>query len=310
MKLLICCGGTGGHIYPGIAVAKEWVKQGQEVFFIGGNRLEKELVPKAGFVFYEIPVHRKNPLIVLAGIIAAWKLIRTHKPQRILTTGGYVSFPVLAAAILTHTPFYVQEQNILPGKVNRFVGLFARQVFIAFKGVEKYFFRKNTVLTGNPIRPEIAIIKYNPEAKKILVFGGSLAAKRINEAVYPLAQAPAFADRLIHLDGTNYCYDMADVYKQACLVICRAGATSLAELAAIGMPAILIPYPYAADNHQEINARYFEVAGAAKVLLDKDCTTDNVRALINAVDCLAMAKAMKSLGMLNAAKTIYKLLLQ
>lgn len=178
MRLLICCGGTGGHIYPGIAVGQEWLCQGQECFFIGGNRLEKELVPKAGFDFYEIPVHRKDPIVILKGIIAATKLIQTHKPERILTTGGYVSFPVLVAALLTRTPFYVQEQNILPGKVNRFVGFFARQVFVSYTGLEKYFFRKNTVLTGNPIRPEIAALTYTAKAQKILVFGGSLAAKK------------------------------------------------------------------------------------------------------------------------------------
>lgn len=312
MKLLICCGGTGGHIYPGIAVAQECVKRGHECFFVGGNRLEKELVPKAGFTFYEIPVHRKYPLIILRGIINAISIVRKHRPQRILTTGGYVSFPVLVAALLTRTPFYVQEQNILPGKVNRFVGFFARTVFVSFSGLDKYFFRKNIVVTGNPVRPEIASLSYFPTAEKILVFGGSLAAKKINEAVTPLKADPELGPRLIHLDGTNYCHDMAGLYKLSCLAVCRAGATSLAELAAIGMPAILIPYPHAADNHQEINARYFEKAEAAVVLLDKNCKTETLRQLIKDTlpKCPEMSRRMRDLGVVNAAELICNLLLQ
>lgn len=311
MKVLLSCGGTGGHIYPALAIAEKL----QDCFFIGSSRLEKELVPRAGFRFFEISTHKRNLLVILHGYFQALKIILKEKPQIILSTGGYVTIPVILAGVTLGKKIYIQEQNLLPGKVNRLLSIFAKKVFITYDGSRQYFPRKNTVLTGNPIRKEIATVSYDLEKvfthQSVLFFGGSLSARSINEVVYAMLKKYTLAYEVTHLDGKNYCHSIAELYSKATLIVCRAGATSLAELAAIGIPAILIPYPFAADNHQELNARYFAKRGAAVMLLDKELNADtlyhNIENIINDKSKLKeLSKNMKNLSHPEAADSIVR----
>lgn len=309
MKVCFSCGGTGGHIYPALALAEKL----QSCFFIGSNRLEKELIPRQNYTFYEITSHKKNPLIILIGLFQALKILIREKPTLIISTGGYVTIPVLLAGIVLGKKIYIQEQNLLPGKVNRILSLFAKKVFITYPDSKKYFPKKNTIVTGNPLRQEILNLKYNLEKvikdKSVLVFGGSLAAQSINKTIYEIQKNSKLNFKIIHLDGKNYCHNMADAYKQSTVIVCRAGATSLAEIAAIGIPAILIPYPHAADNHQELNAKYFEDEKAAQMILDRDLSANTllvkIQELINNQELLKkMSENMQKLGNKNAASLI------
>jgi UDP-N-acetylglucosamine--N-acetylmuramyl-(pentapeptide) pyrophosphoryl-undecaprenol N-acetylglucosamine transferase len=304
MKVCFSCGGTGGHIYPALAIAEKF----SDCFFIGSNRLEKTLAPQTGHKFYEIPASSHDPRAVAAGFYQALKVLAREKPDIVIATGGYVTVPVILAAKLLGKKVYLQEQNILPGRVNRYLSRLATKVFIAFAGAARYFPRNKAVLTGNPVRKDILNVNFSPSSAKILIFGGSLSANSINKAANGLKTNEALLDTLVHLDGTNYCHDMAGLYRQTKLCVCRAGATTLSELAAMGLPSILIPYPRAADNHQEFNARYFEERGAAVLLLDKDLTAGSLAAAIAKIDnpetLTRMSNAAKTLHFKNAAEKI------
>ncbi|MDR1452367.1 MAG: UDP-N-acetylglucosamine--N-acetylmuramyl-(pentapeptide) pyrophosphoryl-undecaprenol N-acetylglucosamine transferase [Candidatus Margulisbacteria bacterium] len=304
MKICFSCGGTGGHIYPALAIAEKFT----DCFFIGSRRLEKTLAPQAGHRFYEIPASSKDPRAVMAGFYQALKILAREKPDLVIATGGYVTVPVILAAKLLGKKVYLQEQNILPGRVNRYLSHLAAKVFIAFAGAAKYFPRNKAVLTGNPVRKDILNVGFSPNNTKILVFGGSLSAKSLNIATNALKTSEALLNTIVHLDGTNYQHNMADLYSNAKLCVCRAGATTLSELAAVGLPSILIPYPQAADNHQEFNARYFTERGAAVLLLDKDLTADSLAAAIARIDnpetLTRMSNAAKTLHFKNAAEKI------
>ncbi|MDR1322962.1 MAG: UDP-N-acetylglucosamine--N-acetylmuramyl-(pentapeptide) pyrophosphoryl-undecaprenol N-acetylglucosamine transferase [Candidatus Margulisbacteria bacterium] len=304
MKVCFSCGGTGGHIYPALAIADKFAER----FFIGSNRLEKTLVPQAGHKFYEIPASCRDPRAIAAGFYQALKILAREKPDIVVATGGYVTVPVILAAKLLGKKVYLQEQNILPGRVNRYLSRLAAKVFVAFAGAARYFPRNKAVLTGNPVRKDILNVSFSPNHTKILVFGGSLSANSINNAINEFKTSKALLNEFLHLDGTNYQHDMANLYSKTKLCICRAGATTLSELAAIGLPSILIPYPHAADNHQEFNARYFEERGAAVLLLDKDLTADSLAATIAKIDnpetLTRMSNAAKTLHFKNAAEKI------
>ncbi|GBR77471.1 UDP-diphospho-muramoylpentapeptide beta-N-acetylglucosaminyltransferase [Candidatus Termititenax dinenymphae] len=311
MKIAFSCGGTGGHIYPALAIAEKFVSaersRSTDCFFIGSDRLEKTLVPKAGFKFFQIAASRRSVWPILRGFGQSLYIIWRQKPDIIIATGGYVTVPVILAAKLLGKKVYLQEQNILPGKVNRFLSLFAVKVFIAFAGASKYFPRNKCVLTGNPVRKDLLNAIWSKKNTKILAFGGSLSAQSINNAVFALKNKK-YTDKLIHLNGKHYCHDMSEVYSRAKLCICRAGATTLSELAALGLPSILVPYPHAADNHQEFNARYFEKHGAGVVILDKDLSAASLEKTIAKIDdpttLEKMSKAAKALSISNAAEKI------
>ncbi|MDR2431306.1 MAG: UDP-N-acetylglucosamine--N-acetylmuramyl-(pentapeptide) pyrophosphoryl-undecaprenol N-acetylglucosamine transferase [Candidatus Margulisbacteria bacterium] len=302
MKVLFSCGGTGGHIYPALAIAEKF----PDCFFIGSSRLEKTLVPQAGHRFYEIPASCRIDWKIPAGFWQSLRIISKENPDIILATGGYATAPVLLAAKLLGKKIYLQEQNVLPGRVNRCLSHLAARVFVAFAGAAKYFPRGKSVATGNPVRADISAAQYSVSAPHILAFGGSLAAQSINRAVLGLSGYPA---GLIHLDGTNYSHNMAEIYARSRLCICRAGATTLAELAALGMPAILAPYPYAANDHQTVNARYFAERGAAVIIPDKDLTPDTLQKTLQKIDnpvvLAQMSAQMKALGSADAAERIY-----
>ncbi|MFA4905495.1 MAG: undecaprenyldiphospho-muramoylpentapeptide beta-N-acetylglucosaminyltransferase [Candidatus Margulisiibacteriota bacterium] len=342
MKIVIAAGGTGGHIYPGIAIAEELKIRdpSNQVLFIGGRGgLEEELIKKEGFEIVTIAARgllRKlsykaisAPFVSLKGIIDAVFVLRRSKPDGVIVTGGYVSFPVIAAAKLLRIPVLLHEQNTLPGFTNRFWSSFADVVTLSFDITQKYI--KGTV-TGNPVRYRIREAKRKHSGKKtLLIWGGSQGARSINQAVVSDLDKLSEWD-VIHVTGERgfesissqidrtrnpsyrllpYVYNVEEILSQADLVVSRAGATAIFEMLALGLPAILIPFPYSAEGHQQLNAKVVAEAGAA-VVLDQsqiDELPGLIEQLMNNENKLAeMGRAAKKLFRPDAAKLIVNLI--
>jgi len=308
MRVLIAAGGTGGHIYPGIAVAQEIVRRRPQsvVRFVGTARgLETKLVTRAGFElsFIDIsglknvsPIARARGLALLPrSLFSASRVIREVKPDVVIGAGGYVSGPVLMTAAFMKRRTVVMESNALPGWTNRMLARFVDRAAVSFEQSLPYF-RGRAVVTGNPVRREFFELpakRRDPKRFELLIFGGSQGAHAINEAmVAALSELQDLNEvlQITHQTGTAdlervragyaaagwgtadvrpYIEDIVTGFAAADLVICRAGATTTAELIAAGKAAIMIPFPFAADDHQRKNAEALEQAGAAKVILQE-----------------------------------------
>jgi UDP-N-acetylglucosamine--N-acetylmuramyl-(pentapeptide) pyrophosphoryl-undecaprenol N-acetylglucosamine transferase len=309
-RIIITGGGTGGHLFPGIAIAKELKKRfdhGNILFVVGKKKMEREIILKAGFEVRSIYVEGMLGKGILGGMKALFKVIigsiqsfiaiKSFKPHLVFGVGGYSSGPVCLVAWLLRVPVAIHEQNSIPGFTNRILAPLAKKVFISFEETRKYFKKGKFLLSGNPVRDDLFLQK--PLVAKgnrrfvILVMGGSQGARSINRAVVSALnelKALGFIPFVIHqtgkedvkkvsddyhalgLDGEvkEFIEDIASVYAIADLVICRAGATTIAELTALGKPSILIPYPHAVRGHQEINARALVSAGGADMVLDRN----------------------------------------
>jgi len=309
MRVLIAAGGTGGHIYPGIALAQEIMRRdaNAKVLFVGTARgLETRLVPKAGFDLSLIDsaglknvglVARVRGLVVLPkSFLSAWQVIREFRPDVVIGAGGYVSGSVVMTASLLRRPTMVMESNALPGWTNRQLARFVDRAAVSFTQSLPYC-RGKGVVTGNPVRREFFEIPTKQREAKfsVLVFGGSQGAHAINEAM--MAALPELASlsetlRITHQTGVvdfeqvknayagagwdenadvrAYIDDMMTSFAAADLVICRAGATTTAELIAAGKAAIMVPFPFAADDHQRKNAEALEAGGAARMILQQN----------------------------------------
>ncbi|MEJ6950935.1 undecaprenyldiphospho-muramoylpentapeptide beta-N-acetylglucosaminyltransferase [Natronospora cellulosivora (SeqCode)] len=363
MKAIISGGGTGGHIYPALAVAKALKEKGWDILYIGSKGgLESDVVPREDINYREInvaPLIRKiSPKLITAtfktsiGLLESFKIIKSYKADIVLGTGGFVAGPVVLAASLMNIPTIIHEQNVYPGFTNKLLAKRVNFIALNFEDAKKYF-PKNTkaeyLLTGNPIRSIIleterkeGIKKMNlsTEKKTILVFGGSQGAMSINNAILDvyknyLNKNKRSIPQIIHITGKKnykqvlekiksegininkldnykimpYLSEMEYAYAVADLIVSRAGATGLAEITAKGIPAILVPYPHAAENHQEHNARTLEKNKAAKVLLDSDL---NGETLFREIDNLInddtklniMSENSKKLGKINARDMI------
>ena len=328
MRVILAGGGTGGHIYPALTLAREFRKRDPqiEILFVGGKRgLESDVVPKEGYRLITLNLEsiprRLSPKVIKAlwlagkGVGQTFQIIRQFHPDLVIGTGGYTCGPMVLAASLMGVPTAIQEQNVYPGLTNRILGKFVKRIFLADPEAIKYFPKKKVSVPGNPIRSDEFNSISRPEAEvklglesgrlNLLVFGGSLSARRINQSLlgilgrlfqeYPLLQvilvtgpkdfeqikttvtglnlAPAFMNRL---KLVPYFYKIAEAFQVTDLVVARAGAISLAEITCFGIPAILIPYPYAAGNHQEYNARVLERRGAARVILDAELDPESL----------------------------------
>ncbi len=314
-RVVVAGGGTGGHVYPGVAVAEEILRRNPEarVTFVGTERgMEARILPRLGFELDTITVSRlkgggvwgrlKGLLRLPVGVFQSWRLLRRRKPQVVLGVGGYASGPALIAAWLTWRPTAIQEQNATPGMTNRWLGKVAKAVFLGFDAARRRFADNKVVFTGNPIRAalsdrlEAATADAHADADaglRILVFGGSQGARFLNEhvpaALIALATAhPTLPLTVVHqtgpadeeatraryagspLDGhvtvLPYIDDMPATYAASDVAICRAGALTVAELTAAGLPSLLVPFPFAADNHQEANGQVLVDAGAAAMI--------------------------------------------
>ena len=314
--LLIMAGGTGGHIFPALAVAYRMRDSGWRVVWLGNPEgMEAKLVPQHGFemVWVKFAALRGKgllrklllPLNLLRGFWQALGAIRQVRPQVVLGMGGYITFPGGMMAALTGVPLVLHEQNSVAGLANRVLAVVADRILTGFPDV----FRKGAWV-GNPVRPEIAAIKAPVERLAgregplhLLVIGGSLGAQALNEAV-PQGMAllgAAELPQIVHQAGekhiealeANYAAagvqahcvafveDMAGAYEWADLVICRAGALTIAELAAAGVPSILVPFPHAVDDHQTGNAKFLVHAGGAFLLPQAELTPEAVALVRN-----------------------------
>jgi UDP-N-acetylglucosamine--N-acetylmuramyl-(pentapeptide) pyrophosphoryl-undecaprenol N-acetylglucosamine transferase len=327
--IVIAAGGTAGHVVPALAVADALRAEGARVVFVGGERAERTLVPAAGYDLRPIAVEglsRSNPLKAAraalkatAAVGAAARILREVRPGAVMGGGGYVAGPVGLAAVARRTPLVLTEADSHLGLANRMLAPFARRVCLAFpipgREGEKY------VVTGRPVPPPAtdraaarARFGIGAEERVVLVFGGSLGARSINEAaVEAFAGAPY---RVLHAAGTrDYAdlrarvpgdgYDLReyiDGFGEALLAsdlcVARAGG-SIFEVAAHARPAILIPYPYAAADHQAANARWMADAGAAVVLADADLTPQRLRTEVDGL--LAEPERLQAMGRASAA---------
>ncbi|MBL8125545.1 MAG: undecaprenyldiphospho-muramoylpentapeptide beta-N-acetylglucosaminyltransferase [Pyrinomonadaceae bacterium] len=345
MKVIIAAGGTGGHIYPGIAVAKEIMRRDEasEVLFIGTARgLETKIVPESGFQLSLIhSAGLKNVGLVgkLKGLsllpksfLEARKIIRQFRPHVVVGAGGYVSGPVLLMAAIMGVPTLVMDSNALPGFTNRRLSRFVDSAALTFEEAMPFFGKKG-VVTGNPVRREFFEVppKKRSEDFHALIFGGSQGARAINSAmVEALAGLADLSDRLTitHQTGeadlerikaayAGSAFSAADIrpfisdifveFGKADFVICRAGATTCAELAAAGKAAIMVPLPTAADDHQRKNAEALEKAGAAKMVVQSELSGERlakeIAGLIESPETItAMEAAARSMGRADAAE--------
>jgi UDP-N-acetylglucosamine--N-acetylmuramyl-(pentapeptide) pyrophosphoryl-undecaprenol N-acetylglucosamine transferase len=314
LRVLIAGGGTGGHVIPALAIARQLRDaHGAEVRFVGTTRgLETRLVPEAGFPLELIKVGqlknvsfatRARTLFDLPlGVLRCVELLRGFRPQVVVGVGGYASGPAMMAAILLRVPTLAFEPNAVPGLANRLVGKYVSAAAVNLPETAKYF--RNAKVTGTPVRPEFFAIQPKPQgaSKLLLVFGASQGARVFNETM------PKIMDRLltlvpgldvVHQTGarhgettlaayarsqvgfervrvTTYLDDMAAQVAAADLILCRSGASSVAEVAAAGRAAVLVPFPQAADDHQRKNAEAFVAAGAAAMIVEAELTEERL----------------------------------
>jgi UDP-N-acetylglucosamine--N-acetylmuramyl-(pentapeptide) pyrophosphoryl-undecaprenol N-acetylglucosamine transferase len=344
--VIIAGGGTGGHIYPGIAIAQEFKRRNAncEIVFIGTARgLENKIVPREGFKLELIEVAAlkgvsigrriKSLLLLPKSATAVRSLIRKYKPDVVIGVGGYASGPMLLIASLMGVPTMVAEQNALPGFTNRVLARFVKAAAVSFEEA-KSFFRGKAEITGNPVRAEFFTVppRTVSNVTNILITGGSQGARAVNEAMIaalPLLEAnknelaivhqtgeldfekvkAAYANSSLQAEVRPFIEKIVDEFTKADLVISRAGATTVAELAAAGRPAIMIPLPWAADDHQRKNAEAVERAGAGRMILQSELNGERLASelLVLAKDParrMAMSAASKMLAHPDAAARV------
>ena len=340
---MVMAGGTGGHIFPALAVAQALQARGHKVILLGSEgAMETRLVPQYGIHLETLAIKgvRGNgwkrklmlPLTLAKTVQAARHIIQKFHVDEVIGFGGFVTFPGGVAAKLMGVPVIVHEQNAVPGLSNKVLSRWARRVLYAFPGV----FADADGLVGNPVRADIAALPA-PETRfegrngalTVLVVGGSLGADALNQVVpkalslLPAEQRPsithqsgrnklaALQARYEEVGVTAHCVefidDMVSAYRDADLVVCRAGALTIAELTAAGVGAVLVPYPHAVDDHQTVNAQFMVKAGAAILMpqttLNAEYLADTLREL-NRGQCLLMAKKARQLAMPNSAEEV------
>jgi len=350
VTVLFSGGGTGGHFFPLAAVASALLERapGSRVLFVGTRRgIESRMCGRMGFPLVCLPVEgfagrgpaaRFRVLALLPMAVAAAVLLCLKwRPSVVVGSGGYASFPSAVAAGILGIPLLLLEQNIVPGMANRMLSILARAVALSFPETQSRFPARG-IVTGNPVRPELLGIGVPAEEGelRLLVLGGSRGARPINrvvgEALPLLARVRGL--NIVHQTGTEdlervretyadsglvsrvegFLFDMRREYSEAHLVLCRAGATTLAELAAAGRPAILVPFPHAAGDHQTANARGFERAGAAVCIAESDLTPDRLWEIVDGLrgrsERERMGSRMRGLGRPRAAWDIAGLVLR
>ncbi|TAN08400.1 MAG: undecaprenyldiphospho-muramoylpentapeptide beta-N-acetylglucosaminyltransferase [Rhodanobacteraceae bacterium] len=336
--VMIMAGGTGGHIFPGLAVADALQARGVPVLWLGAEGgMETRIVPKHHLELRTVPVRGLRgkgiaerltaPWMLLRACIAAWRIVRAAEPRSVLSLGGYVAGPGGIAAWLQRRPLLVHEQNRVAGLTNRVLARRARHVMSGFPGA--FLPALKPEWTGNPVRAEIAALAAPAErfaardgAPRLLILGGSLGARTLNLglpnalSLIPDERRPAVLHQCgaAHLDATRAAYvraevdarvepfldDMAAAYAWADLAVCRAGALTLAELAAAGLGAVLLPFPHAVDDHQTKNAEGFVAAGAAELVQDRDFDAARFAGMLERL----LRDPARRLAMANAARTL------
>ncbi len=350
MRALIAAGGTGGHIYPGVAIAREIKRRepAAEILFVGTPRgLESKIVPREGFDLEMMQVRAlkgvsiferiKSLLRLPGGFLAARRILKRFRPGVVIGVGGYSSGPILLVAALAGLPTLIVEPNAEPGFTNRVLARFVTAAAVTFEESLKHFRGRGRV-TGNPVRGDFAALprKQRGDRLAVLIFGGSQGAHTINNA---MASALGLLDdrrnslAFVHQTGESdfemvkraymeagfeeaevlkFINDMPAYFGRSDVLICRAGATTAAEVAASGKAAIFVPFPFAADDHQRKNAEIFERAGAARMILQEELTPERLASaltdLIDNPDRVAeMEAASRKLGKPDAARRVVDL---
>lgn len=350
LKILIACGGTGGHLFPGIAVAEALRTRGHQVrLLISEKKVDAEAAAKYPHLDFEtMPAVGKPPTFSPRMLPFLWKtwgsvgrcktLLRKFGADAVLGMGGFTSLPPVYAGHQLGLHTFIHDSNARPGRANMMTRRFCTRIFLGFEAAAAFFPYRETILTGTPVRPEIIDLPTREEAAArfgldpgkttILVIGGSQGARRLNELcaaasgkfppeiqVLHIAGALDFARVLEITRGLaghkllGFCDQMPSAYALADLVIARAGASSLTEIAMSGHPSILVPYPYAADDHQTRNAEVFAAAGAAKLVPERDLDADKLVVLATAIlndlpTYKRMARAARALAIPDAADRI------
>lgn len=342
MKVLLACGGTGGHIFPGLALAESFEEKvpGVELVFVGTPRgMEKEIVGKTHWRLEMTEavswVDKKGFARLGAlgpfarSLWAARRLLKKEMPQLVVGSGGYASLPVLGMASWLRIPTFTLEPNAVPGMANRALKFFVDRVVVAYPGMEKFFNSKKLLSLGIPVRKNLFREKETVETKRVfLVFGGSQGAQKINEGllnaldilrdlkdkihwIHQVGKAApveafekAYREKGFSAEVYPFIDDMGKFYAKAHFVIARAGANTVAELAALHKPSLLVPYPFATGGHQEANARFLESAGGAQVLLNGAVNGETLaKAVREVVETPSLLKMMEAnLAKLEANK--------
>lgn len=353
-RIILSGGGTGGHIFPAIAIAngiRERMPEA-EILFVGAKgKMEMEKVPKAGYRITGLPITAfyrslslKNllfPIRLLISLILANRIICRFKPDLVIGTGGFASGPLLRAATWHHIPTLLQEQNSYPGVTNRILAKKVNRICVAYDGMEEYFPAGKMMMTGNPVRPgldnpgitrdeSVNHFGLDPQKPVVLLFGGSQGARSLNLTITAgLGKISSSSVQLIWQTGVSYretaeslvseqnasiikvfdfIYDMDRAYAAADLVVCRSGALTLSELAIVGKPAILVPLPAAAADHQTKNANAFASQGAAILIPDHQAPETLIEEMLKLIDnqqkLESMSLRMKALGKPDSTQVI------
>ncbi len=344
-RIMIMAGGTGGHVFPALAVAHELAARGWQVSWLGTpDSFESGLVPAQGFELDTVAAYRLRgqgpvsrmlaPFRLLRAMLQAWRVLRRRSPQVVLGMGGFVTGPGGLVSRLMRTPLVVHEQNAIPGMTNRWLARVANRVLEAFPG--SFPAAAGAQATGNPVRQEIyamgePMLIAEERPLHLLVMGGSLGAQALNEgvpaalALIPSVQRPVvrhqagrgkadptrcfYQDHDVSASVTEFVDDMAEAYGWADLVICRAGALTVSELMAAGVASILVPFPFAVDDHQTVNARFLTEAGAARLMQQTELNPDTLSALLvslllDRAQLHAMAQRAYGLAMRDATRRV------
>ena len=348
MRIVIAGGGTGGHLFPGIAIAEEILARGSshKVVFIGTKKgIEYRMLGQLGYELQEINVEGVKGRGLKALINAAYQIphsiwqsrqiLKRFCPDVVVGVGGYASGPAVVAARMMRIPTAIAEQNAMPGITNRILSKFANLIFVTYAQTQEWFPQSKVIVSGNPVRKVFTVRSAGPQEKQfrqLLIFGGSQGAAAINKnviAMMPLLQQMKGRLRVLHQTGdrefqivkqayeqyeldaqvTPFIVNMADAYAEADLIICRAGATSIAEITAAGKAAILIPFPFAANDHQTKNAEALDRSGAAVIIKEHELTAESLFGVIdgllsNKKKLQQMEEASARLGNIKAAAII------
>lgn len=359
-RYLISGGGTGGHIFPALAIANKIKKENPEaeILFIGASdKMEMKRVPEAGYPIEGLRIYGisrdfspkgiwkniKLPFVLMRAMRKARAIIREFKPDIAIGVGGFASGPALKAADQIGVPTLLQEQNSYPGVTNKMLAPKAKSICVAYEGLEKYFPADKIVLTGNPIRAEILNLKrkdpkaydffgFSPEKKTVLVVGGSLGARTLNETMAAHLEELRNADLQVIWQTGELFYknidskllasqdeqvrilpfirNMNDAYSIADIIVSRAGALAIAELSVVGVPTILVPFPYAAEDHQTYNAKALSTKGAAVLIPDSEAREKLLPSLMelagNPERCEQMGQTLRTLAQPDAIDKIYQ----
>lgn len=315
LRLLLAAGGTGGHLFPGIAVAEAAQREtGAEVLFVGtASGLENDVVPRLGFPLRLIPAQQlrgrnwagmvKAWWAAFRALGVAWRVVRDFAPDVIFSIGGYASGPTVLAGRVRRVPCVLLEPNAIPGLTNRLLGRIATKICVGFPRTATFFPARKAVCTGSPVRwtgaSTASANSSHTSPLSLFILGGSAGARRLNQTLpqalslfqeegkelYILhqtgraeqAEVAASYEKLgVRAEVVAFIDNMREAYARADLVVCRAGAMTIAELTVLGKPSILVPYPYAADDHQRANAEVLVQGGAARMVLDAELTPERV----------------------------------